>query len=298
MERAEGAGPARGQDLSISFVVTTVHDAARVAPLLQVLTAAASPDDEIILLMREEQAASAGPPPGVQVVGVPDASVYRLRAQMPAACRKSWIVLLEDHAMIDGDTVAAIRALIRSRPDIDLIPFLAKNLASTRPWEWAIFLHTFAPVWAPLDRPPPFSPVTSAIVRRSSLGAAPLRDGEWELEFIPRLYAGGRWAHSNDIFIDHVKPLSFAGAIAITFHNARAGAANQLKLGFPKENVLREARYVFADRARELMQLVKPRERDLPSGTERRLRTIGLVHCLGNLATCYFGEGRSRYKLD
>jgi hypothetical protein len=194
-----------------------------------------------------------------------------MRALMPAICRKSWIVLLEDHSMIDGKTVAAIRALVRTRPDIDMIPFLAKNLTSTRVWEWAIFLHTFGPVWAPLGHAPPFSPVTSAIVRRGSFPSdAPMKDGEWELEFIPHLYASGRWAYSNEIFIDHVKLLSFTEAIAITFHNARAGDANQLKLGFPKEKVLREARYVFADRVRELMQLIKPRERELPTGIDRK----------------------------
>ena len=140
--------------------------------------------------------------------------------------------------------------------------------------------------------------MTSVIVRRACLGEAPLKDDEWEVVLNPRLYASGRWAYSNEIFIDHIKPLNFLGAIVIAFHNSRAGSASQLSLGFPKANLLREARYVLADHAPRLMQLVGPRRRDLPRGTLRRLRTIGLMHCLGNLAAYFFGGGRSRYKLD
>jgi hypothetical protein len=287
-------------DPSISFVITSMHEASTVAALLRTLKAVVSRDDEIVVLLRPEHAAAAPEelPPAVRVIGIPDASIYRMRTRLPVVCTKPWIVLLEDHSMIDGNTISAIRTLIRTRPDIDMIPFLAKNLTSTRPWEWAIFLHTFAPVWAPLDRPPPFSPVTSAIARRACLGETPMKDGEWELKVIPRLYGSGRWTYSNEIFIDHIKPLNFFGALAITFHNARAGAANQLALGSPKAELLREARYVFAERAGELMDLVGPRASELPPGTFGRLRTIGFVHCLGNLTTYFFGDGRSRYKLD
>jgi hypothetical protein len=66
--------------------------------------------------------------------------------------------------MVEPSAIEDIR-LIRERSDIDLIPFLGKNLTSTGRWGWANFLFTFALVWAPLDHRPPFSIVTSAVVQ-------------------------------------------------------------------------------------------------------------------------------------
>jgi hypothetical protein len=46
--------------------------------------------------------------------------------------------------------------------------------------------------------------------------------------------------HSNDIFINHVKPMSLASALRLGYHNARAGAALQRDLAIPARNVLYE----------------------------------------------------------
>src|SRR5207302_1937766 len=137
-------------------------------------------------------------------------SAFALRAHVPAVCRKEWVVVLEDHALIGPRTIDAVRELIRAKPELDLIPFLAKNLTSVSRWGWANFLYNFAPVWAPLDTPPPFSVVTSAIVRRAKLGhQTPLEEGAWELRVIPGIFSRGETASSNDVFFDHVKPLNF-----------------------------------------------------------------------------------------
>jgi hypothetical protein len=284
---------------SISFAITTVYPEEFSRKLRDIVGSVLQPGDELIMMMRSRHAAAfTERPPWLRVVDLPEASIYRLRNHVPAVCRCPWIVLLEDHAMITPETVAAIRALIARRDDIDLVPFLTKNLTTQHPWEWAVFLHTFASTWAPVDRPPPIATVTSTIVRRAALPAEPLRDGEWELFAIPRLFAGGRWTYSNDIFIDHVKPGQAEEAISVVFHNARSGASNQLSLGFSRRAVAREAWYVFARHAGRQMRAVASRRHELPRSIRLRLHAIGFVHMLGNLAALLFGPGRSAYKLD
>ena len=112
-------------------------------------------------------------------------------------------------------TLAAIRQTIGEREDIDGILLLGKNLTSSHSaWDWANFLHTFGSAWAPIEHPPP-SPVVSAVtVRRNALGTeSPLKEGEWELRLIPRLYSRGRFAYSNEIYVDHVKPSDFTSTV-------------------------------------------------------------------------------------
>lgn len=285
---------------SISFAIVTVADGANILGLLAKLGVARHEHDEVVLVMREDRVdAFTDRPPWARVVAVPDASIFRLRAQVPAVCRNEWIVALEDHSIVEPSSIDAIRNLIRERPQIDIIPFLTKNLTSTRPWDWAIFLFNFALVWAPLDHPPPFSIVTSGIVRRAALKTtAPLKDGEWELQAVPGLFAKGNYAYSNDIFIDHIKPLDVIPALEIIFHNARAGANLQRSFGIPARHVLREGFFAFGSRPRLLMEAVSARRHELPAGTRLRLHALGFSHLIGNIAGLLFGGGRSAHKLD
>jgi hypothetical protein len=208
------------------------------------------------------------------------------------------VVLLEDHSLVDARTLAAIREMIRKRPATDLIVFLGKNLTSVSPWGWANFLHTFALIWAPLHRPPPFSLVTATIVRRGRLATqAPLQEGVWEWQLIPKIFSAGKVEYSNDIYVDHVKPLNLLSAISLNFHNARAGAALQKTLGTAARSILYEGWHNFATRPRRLARALAPRAAEFPSGMVWRLYAVGFAHLLGNIVGSFFGGGRSAYKL-
>jgi hypothetical protein len=296
--RDAATAPAAG---SISFVITTDDAARRANPNLQVLRSAMRDIDEVIVL-NGSAAAPAAPAAAdeswFRVVTIPDASVIRLRAHLPAVCKKEWVMLLEDHSLVDTRTLDAIRELIRTRPRNDLIAFLGKNLTAVSPWAWANFLHTFALIWAPLDRPPPFSLVTATVVRRSRLETeAPLQDGVWELQLIPRIFSAGNVEYSNAIYVDHVKPLNLTAAALINFHNARAGAALQRSLGIAVRSILHEGWYNFTPRPRLLARAVAHRSAELPAGTAWRLHVIGFAHLLGNVVGSLFGGGRSAYRL-
>jgi hypothetical protein len=269
-------------------------------PLLKIVASAKRPDDEVILLVSEDHAEAATfRPSWLRVVEIPDASVFRLRSQIPAICRREWVVLFEDHVMVEPGAIEEIRRLIREQPDLDLIPFVAKNLTSTDTWDWAIFLFTFALVWAPIGRPPPFAVVTSAVVRRSRLGSgAALQDGEWELRVIPGIFQTGKFAYSNAISIDHIKPKSCREALINIYQNARSGAALQLDLGSEPRTVVREGWYTFARRPGELMRALAERKHELPAGTGLRLHVLGFTHMIGFVLAVLFGGGRAAHDLD
>jgi hypothetical protein len=307
MHRREGCGePASAPEAaepppagSISFTIATGGRGTHIRPLLDTLEQARHGDDEVILLISQEHVDTVTyRPPWLRIVGIPGASVFRLRSFVPVACRKEWVIMLEDHSLIDSNSIEAIRRVIRERPKTDMIPVLTKNLTSREPWGWAIFLYNFARVWAPLDHPPPFSIVTSAIVRRAALGEARLQDGEWELQLLPKIFATGKPEYSNDIFIDHVKPLGVVPTLTLIFNNARAGAALQRSFGASARTVLREGLYAFISSPRRHMTAVTARRHELPSGMQVRLHALGFMHLVGNLTALLFGSGRAAYKVD
>jgi hypothetical protein len=292
-----GAEPAG----AISFVVVTENGVRQAGAVLDAVDSARREGDEAILLTRSDRVADLPGParPWLRVVGLPDASVFALRGHVPAIARRAWVLLLEEHTLITAATLAALRGIVDRRQDIDLIVLLGTNTISVSPWGWANFLHTFALVWAPIDRPPPFSPVTSVAVRRAALDRdVPLGEGEWELRTIPRIFAQGRVAYANELHIDHVRPLNFAACFVLNFHNARAGASHQRRFGVPARDVIVEGWRNLAHRPQQLVRALAPRWHELPPGMAWRLRMVGLAFCLGMAAGALLGPGRSAHKLD
>jgi hypothetical protein len=285
---------------SVSFVVAGGEYSDLCVPLLKRLAAALRADDELILVVRRDHSQTATfRPESLRVIEIAGASIYRMRALLPKICQREWVVLLEDHTMVEPSAIDDIRRLIRERPDIDLIPFFGKNLTSTGPWGWANFLFTFALVWAPLDHPPPLSIVTSAVVRRACLGAGePLKEGEWELAIIPGIHRSGKFACSNLIFVDHIKPVRFLAALALNFHNARSGAAIQLDLGHGRRRVIREGWLTFWKHPRHLIRTLTSRRKELPAGTWARLHALGFMYLVGNVTATLFGGGRAVFHID
>jgi hypothetical protein len=286
---------------TISYVVVTENNVRHAGPILDVIAEAKSDGDEAILLTRSDHVGDlSGPPrPWLRVVGIPDANIFTLRAQLPAVARKDWVLLVEEHSLVTQQTLLAVQDVIAKTPGIDLVVFLGKNLQAVTKWAWANFVHTFALVWAPLDHPPPFSPVTAAVVRREAIGTEhPLQEGEWELRLIPRIFETGRFAYSNDIYIDHFRPLNALSCFLLNFHNARAGAALQRRLGVRRTQILREGRNTRVKRPYALDRAIAPRSHELPAPMLGPLRVIGWAFHLGMIAGVLLGAGRSGHKLD
>src|SRR5207244_1435494 len=105
------------------------NGARHAATVIDTIGRALSAGDEAILLTRSDRAAElpGAVRPWLRIVGIPDANIFVLRSHVPHLARRDWVVLLEEHALITGATLAALRTLIRERPDLDLIAFLGKN---------------------------------------------------------------------------------------------------------------------------------------------------------------------------
>ena len=294
---ADASAPDRIQNPdSISFVITAPRDLREITANLETLRSQLCECDEVIVLTGIEPTETETPGQiPYSLVVIPDASVFTLRAHIPAVCHNEWVVLIEDHALVNPPALRSIRELIRTNSELDMIVFLAKNLTSISPWGWAIFLFNFTLVWAPLgEAAPPFSPVTSAVIRRAKFGTdAPLREGVWELQLIPKIYSEGKFAYGNAIYFDHVRHVNFVSAVILEFHNARAGAAFQRSLGVPISNILYEGWHCAVIRPGMLAAAAASRLRQLPAGTFQRIRVVSIAHFVGYFAGLLLGGGRS-----
>jgi hypothetical protein len=283
---------------TITFIVATENGVGHCRTAMDRLRSARRDSDEVILLVRADRADDLDVEiePWFRVVTVAgDPSTFDLRREIPVIATRDWVILLEEHALVTPESIDAARDLIRRRPDVDLVVFLARNLTVTTPWAWATFLYTFLRVWAPLAGTPTYAPVTSAIVRRRALGAERLREGAWEFEVVPRLFAEGRFAYSNEVYIDHVKPVGAVAGVTLVFNNARACAHLWRSLGRSFRQLWSVS---WAELTEDLGPLLAGREVDLPRGTRLRLRAIRVAHMLGIGAGALFGAGRSAHRLD
>ncbi len=283
---------------TITFIVTTENNVGHCRAVMDRVRSARRPGDEVILLVRADRVAGLDVPlePWFRLVTVDgDVSTFGLRREIPLLAGREWVVLLEEHVVVTTASLDAARHLIRRRPDIDLVVFLARNLTTTTPWGWAMFLYTFVRAWAPLAAPPTYAPVTSAIVRSRALGTERLREGAWEFEVVPRLFAARRFAYSNEVYIDHVKPAGALAGLALVFHNARACAHLWRELGRSPRLLWSVSR---AELTEDLRPLLAGRQAELPRGTGLRLRVTRLAHLLGIGVGLLLGGGRSAHKLD
>jgi hypothetical protein len=287
---------------SISFFIVTENGIRQVHRCLDVIAEVRRDTDEVFVVTRSDQTAlmPTPPPSWLRLVGIPDdASIFTLRAQIPALARREWVLLLEDHSFVSTPSLDAIRAIIDGEGDVDLIPFFGKNLTSTTPWGWASFLYGFAQAWAPSPYPPQFSLVTAAVVRRSALGhEAPLAEGQWEQQVIPRIFATGRNKHANEIYIDHVKPLDALSCFAINFNNFRIHCVLMRRLGAPLGKILGDGWSALLSRPQGLMDFIGERRHEAPPGMLWRMRVIGFACLLGSWAGVLFGPGRAAHRLD
>jgi hypothetical protein len=293
------AGPRQAP--TISFVVTSRVGGPYIAAQLALLHSTRRADSELILLTGEDRSADAKAlaETGVRCVQIPGASVFGLRARIPEICRKDWVFVVEDHAVLDRGAIDALYGLIEMRPTIDAVAVVARNLTSLSPWAWANFLHTFSGVWAPITGLPRMLAATSLAVRRARLGTdARLGEGAWEMRLIPGIHAAGNVGWSNEIAVDHIKHVDLRSTLALNFHNARACAAVAGTSDKSMRAAVRDACCAFMHHQRRIRADIADRKHELPANLTWRLYVIGLAHVLGTLAGAFFGAGNSIERID
>jgi hypothetical protein len=285
---------------SIAFIVVTSNVDDGALAVIDSLRRLPIDDDEVVLLTRAVHALDRMQieRPWLRVVQVDVADLFQLRCHIPTVSKKEWLFILEDHAFIDDSAMTAMRTTIRERRDIDLVAILTKNLTSVSAWDWASFVYGLAPIWPPLDQAPPFALVTSALVRSAALGPQlPLAVGAWEFRVIPELFSSGRYAYSNEIYVDHVKSRNCLAHVQNGYLNNRVCAALHRRFGMPKRVLFREAVQHIFTYPRKIAPIIARRQLELPSGTMARVRFLALAFGFGILMGTFFGQGRSAHRL-
>jgi len=87
---------------SISFVVITENNVRDCDAILEVLSLGKHPIDDVIVLTRSDRVSeiNTADRPWCRVIGISDASIYSLRAQIPTISQNDWLVVLEEHSLV------------------------------------------------------------------------------------------------------------------------------------------------------------------------------------------------------
>jgi hypothetical protein len=236
--------------------------------------------------------------PNAELVVVPGASVFDLRARLPEFAKEAgWIALIEDHAVPHPGWVAAALGAIRNVPD-DSFAFtgVVTNEVSTSPWSWANFLFNFVFHWAPTTATTLPGTVTTLVFRRDLIGRRPLQTHFFEFSILSR--EGPVQAAMQ---VDHCQPVTWLEASAHVFDNGLvAGSSVRRHHPSPRRAVFESIRWVHGGRiARTSAALAThPRRAELPRNIVGMIRWIGLCHSAGVIIGATFGAGRAQHRLE
>ncbi len=236
--------------------------------------------------------------PNIEHLIMPGASVFELRARLPAVLKEvGWVALVEDHAVPHAGWVAAVEAAVRSAsPDQLALTSTVSNHLSTSTWSWASFLFNFAYHWHPSAAIKLPGTVTTLVFRRDLVGRRPLPIHAFE-QFV----LGRRGPVPPGMVVDHNQPLNWWEASVHTYENGRVtGSALRRHHNSPRSAMREMVGWVNGGRIREIRTLLEQHpERDrLPRGTLLRMRWISACHGLGVVIGTIIGGGQSHRRLE
>lgn len=234
----------------------------------------------------------------VELVVVPGASVFELRARIPEFAREAgWIALLEDHAVPHAGWVEAALRALRAAPDDELVfTGAVTNEHSVSPWSWANYLFNFTFHWAPVaaDRLP--GTVTSLVFRRDLFGRRRLPVHLFEMTVLNR-----QGPVEATMLADHKQQVTWWQASAHVFDNGLvAGSALRRHHPSPRAAAWGSVRWVNTGRLARIAEVLAshPRRSELPGNIVGMVRWIGLCHSAGVVAGAIFGAGRAQHRLE
>jgi len=237
----------------------------------------------------------------VRMLHYPGESVFHLRSRIPALAGEcEWVVILEDHNLIDDSWVANIRsALDRCGPDVSMLVGAATNERSTDAWSWANFISVLGFHWAPVIQKPLEPLGFNVAIRRSLLGRERLAVSQYESEIVPKAMKTAR--ADAEFPVDHMQFRRFPEVLYYHWCNGRAtGAGMRDFTAKGLQHVRDHARntsFIHQKRLRAVLRKHPLRDR-LPRGTRVRMQVLALAHSLGALYGGRFGPGRSWFALE
>jgi hypothetical protein len=237
----------------------------------------------------------------VKVSHYPGESVFHLRSRIPALADDcEWIVILEDHNIIDASWPGLVQAALdRCEPDVSALIGSATNTRSTDNWSWANFLCVLGFHWAPEIRTPLEPLGFNVALRRSLLGRDVLALGQYEYEIVPQVMQAARPDPSFPV--DHMQFRRFPEVAYYHWCNGKVTGAGMRE--FAAEgmgHVYDHAHNTTFRRQRLLRQVLKrhPLRAQLPRGTALRTQLLAVAHSLGAIYGGWFGPGKAPWALE
>jgi hypothetical protein len=292
----------------ISVIVATIEPWPAIRACLdRLMPQAAKVGAEVIVADGTVDGSGAPPGPdaavGLNVLTVPGASVFTLRARASWNSKAPILAFTEDHCVVDAAWVDRILAAHRVDPSADMVSGPVTNGSSDGLADWANFLMTFAEVMPPvptrpLRRTPPMS--NASFQRRVMLGGEP-PEGWLELVLSPTLVHEGRLHYDDGIRVSHVQPRSLSHAMAAHFHNGRSSAGLALPHLATRDWRVRMATVPALSFILFVSVLRSIRGRAIPMRARLSLPFVWLLaasHSAGEFVGLMWGEGQSAKKLN
>ena len=289
--------PLASRDFDLQIMLISSEGLSKCRPGIEALLPQLRPRTLLTVICGEDEG-EAFAAEHAELIVIPRASVFQLRAQIPNMAREAgWIALLEDHATVHPGWVDAALAAIHAAPD-DRLAFTAavSNEHSISPWSWANFLFNFTYHWAPSAAATLSGSVTSIVFRRDLVGARPLPTHQFEMTVL-----GRQGPVLNTMLVDHNQPVGWWEATVHVFDNGVVtGSALRRHHIAPRGAVQDSLRWVNGGRLTEIAKVLEhhPRRAELPAGTLGRIRWIGLCHSAGLVWGALFGAGGAQHRLE
>ncbi len=290
--------PARSRDYDLQVMLISAEGLSKCAATIARIQPHLRPRTLLTIVCGDPEDGRQPEGEHIELVVMPGASVFDIRARLPTLLRESaWVALCEDHAVPDAGWVDGVLAAIaEAAPDQLAFTATVTNQHSTSPWSWASFLFNFAYHWHPSAASALPGTVTSLVFRRDLLGSLPLKIHEFEQFILGRV--GPAY---NSIRVDHDQPLSWWRASTHTLDNGIVtGSALRRHRESPRRAMRDMVGWVNGGRVAEIARVLAthPYAATLLPGTIGRLRWIGLCHSAGVVWGCIFGGGRAHKRLE
>jgi hypothetical protein len=285
----------------LSVVIPTTHADESLAHVLDTLTQQTLTVGGEIIVVSGVPLPAELQRPGVEIVELPKAHVFELRAAGANAARGEIIAITEDHAVVSDDWAQSTLRAHARHPGAAVIGGAVDNGSRERLMDWANFLMTFGAFLPPItaERHQRMPVIANLSLKRAALQENPIRAGELELTLVPKLVAEDRAAYDDEPLVRHVQTLGRFGTLRAHFENARATMGMQVE-GQPWSERRRRGSFRRVLRLGEgAIGMVK--EKPLPRRARCSLPLIMLLcatHVAGEWCGAAFGAGQSAYRIN
>jgi len=212
--------------IPLSLAITVPDGTASCLPLRQLAAMGDSEKIEVIVADGTDAPVPSGSPAMVHL-RMPGADTLTLRRAAIARASHEWVVVIEDHCVLDPGFFAAYREAILAQPGIDLFSGAVTNETGPNPSSMANFLFGYCDHWPKSRARPSGALIANLAVRKSAIGDEALAcDGGFEFETLARLGQASRYAHCARAVADHVQNGSLLECCRARFRNGRSTAAS------------------------------------------------------------------------